>query len=115
MPASFTRTSSRNGAANARVVGENVRGMVMAKDVLLLSDLIGGRADFLELVCDRCGRRGRLSMARLAQEYAPDTPLPTIMWAKVGDCPHRNARQERERCDPYSPTLLGMFGGFCAL
>jgi hypothetical protein len=31
----------------------------MAKDYLMLSDIIG-RADFLELLCGRCERRGRL-------------------------------------------------------
>jgi hypothetical protein len=41
-------------------------------DYLMLSDLIG-RADFLELLCGRCERSGRLSVARLAREYPPDT------------------------------------------
>jgi hypothetical protein len=70
----------------------------VAKNVLLLSDLIR-RADMLELACDRCGRRGWLPVARLARNYARETLLGTIMWAQVGDCPNRNARQERERRD----------------
>jgi hypothetical protein len=82
----------------------------MAKDYIMLSDLIG-RADMLELLCGRCERRGRLSVPRLAREYPPETPLRAIMRAQVGDCQNRNAQQERHRCDPYSPTLWPLFGG----
>jgi hypothetical protein len=45
----------------------------MAKDYLVLSDLIG-RADFLELLCRRCERRGRLSVTRFARIRAGDIP-----------------------------------------
>jgi hypothetical protein len=78
--------------------------------VYLLADIMG-RADMLELCCGRCERRGRLSVARLAREYPPKTPLATIMRVQIGDCPQRNAREERERCDPYCPTLRPLFAG----
>jgi hypothetical protein len=55
----------------------------MAKDYIALADLIG-RAEMLELRCGRCERRGRLSVARLARDYAPETPLRTIMRAQIG-------------------------------
>jgi hypothetical protein len=71
-------------------------------DYIALADIIG-RVDFLELACGRCERRGRLSIARLAREYAPETPVAIIMRAQIGDCPKQAARQERKRCDPYSP------------
>jgi hypothetical protein len=80
----------------------------MAKDYIALADLIG-RAEMLELRCGRCERRGRLSVARLARDYAPETPLRTIMRAQIGDCPNLNSQQDRERCDPYSPTLWPLF------
>jgi hypothetical protein len=57
-------------------------------------------SDFLELLCGRCERRGRLSVARPARENAPETSLASIMRAQIGDCPNRNAQQERQRCDP---------------
>jgi hypothetical protein len=82
----------------------------MAKNLNLLSDLVG-RADMMEMICNRCGRHGRLSVARLAREYPPETSLAAIMRAQTEDCPNRNAQQERERCDPYSPTLLPLFSG----
>jgi hypothetical protein len=41
----------------------------VARSVLLLSGLFG-RADMLEIACGRCERRGTLSVARLAREYA---------------------------------------------
>jgi hypothetical protein len=72
----------------------------MAKNVLLLSDLIG-RAHMLDLACGRCERRGRLCVARLSREYAPETPLATLRQAQIGDCPNRNSQQEQEqeRCE----------------
>jgi hypothetical protein len=76
---------------------------------IMLSDLIG-RADFLELRCGRCERSGRLSVARLAREYSPDTSLATIMRAQIGDCPKKTERRIEARCDPYSPTLWPLFG-----
>ena len=76
----------------------------------VLSDIIG-RAEMLELACGRCERRGRLSVARLAQEYAPKTQLNTIMRAQNGDCQKRNEREDRDRCDPHSPTLWPLFSG----
>jgi hypothetical protein len=66
-------------------------------------------ADMMEIRCGRCDRHGRLSVARLARENAPETSLASIMRAQIGDCPNRNAQQERERCDPYSPTLWPLF------
>jgi hypothetical protein len=109
IPALFTITSSRNGAATPALF-TRMSGLEKTKGVLVLADLIG-RADTLELHCDRCGCRGRLSVARLAREHPPETPLPRIMRAHIGDCPNRNAQQKRERCDPYSPTLLRLFAG----
>jgi hypothetical protein len=81
-----------------------------SKNALLLSDLVG-RADIMEVICDRCGRHGRLSVARLARKNAHETSLAAMMRAQIGDCPNRNAQQERERCDPYSPTLGQLFAG----
>jgi hypothetical protein len=80
----------------------------MTKDYIVLADIIG-RVDMLELWCGRCERRGRLSVARLAQEYPPETPLLMIMRAQIGDCPKQAAQRIEERCDPYSPTLSPLF------
>jgi hypothetical protein len=78
-------------------------------DYITLAD-ITGRADMLELRCGRCERRGRLSVARLAQEHPPETPLLTIMRAQIGDCPKRAAQRMEECCDPYSPVPLAALG-----
>ena len=32
----------------------------------------------VELACDKCGRRGRLSKARLIEEHGPDISLPDL-------------------------------------
>jgi hypothetical protein len=34
--------------------------------------------DMVELACDKCGRRGRLSKARLIEEHGPDIALPDL-------------------------------------
>jgi hypothetical protein len=83
----------------------------MAKNLNLLSDLVG-RADMMEMICNRCGRHGRLSVARLAREYAPETPLATILRDQTLDCPNRNAPAGTRAVRPVHPTLLPLFGGF---
>jgi hypothetical protein len=77
-------------------------------DYIALSDIVG-RVDFLDLRCGRCERKGRLSVARLAREHPPETPLLMIMRAQIGDCPKQAAQRIEERCDPYSPTLSPLF------
>jgi hypothetical protein len=32
----------------------------------------------VELACEKCGRRGRLSKARLIEEHGPDVALPDL-------------------------------------
>jgi hypothetical protein len=34
--------------------------------------------DMVELACDKCRRRGRLSKAKLVEEYGPDVALPDL-------------------------------------
>lgn len=34
--------------------------------------------EMVELACEKCGRRGRLSKARLIEEHGPDIALPDL-------------------------------------
>jgi hypothetical protein len=41
--------------------------------------------DMVVIACDRCGRRGRLSKARLIADHGRDAALPDIL-RKIADC-----------------------------
>ncbi len=78
-------------------------------NVILLGE-VARHLDVLEVKCGRCDRHGRLRIDRLLAQHGPDAPVGTVMRALIGDCPQRNAQQERDRCDPYAPELLEFFG-----
>ena len=63
----------------------------MARGVILLRDVAEQEARTIEIRCHRCERHGRLSVARLLREYAPQTPLWVIWDPLIGDCPKREA------------------------
>ena len=58
----------------------------MSKGALLLSQ-IAEKTQMLEVACDRCDRRGRLSVARLIGEHGPDMPMPDAAWRANGRLP----------------------------
>ena len=46
----------------------------------------------LEVSCNRCPRRGRLSIARLLAEHGPALPGPELRRIIAADCPRMIAR-----------------------
>jgi hypothetical protein len=54
-------------------------------DSLTLRNLPG---DYVELACRKCERRGRLSRARLVDQYGIDKPLPDLL-AEIAKCERR--------------------------
>ncbi len=54
----------------------------MATGSLSLTEYPG---DMVVVACDRCGRRGRLSKARLIADHGRDAALPDIL-RKIADC-----------------------------
>jgi hypothetical protein len=67
----------------------------MARDgSATLSDLAGGR---LNVVCDRCGRRGSYSVARLMRERG-DLRLTDFLSEVAADCPRRGSLGLYDRC-----------------
>ena len=65
----------------------------------------------LTLACDRCGRRGRLSVARLLAEWGEHMALADIIDAITASCPQRKARGPYEQCAVHWPDLSGLFAG----
>ncbi len=80
----------------------------MARDVILLSE-VAERAEMIEVLCGRCDRRGRLSVARLLSDRGPNAAMGAVLRAQVGDCPKREAVQIQNRCNPYCPDLVRLF------
>ena len=60
----------------------------------------------IEVLCQRCDRRGRISTAKLMAEHGADAGMPTVLSALAGDCPKRTAHAIQDRCNIYSPDLL---------
>ena len=44
----------------------------------LLSDVVRVGLKQIDVACKKCGRRGRVSVARLIAEHGPDMPLPGL-------------------------------------
>jgi hypothetical protein len=82
----------------------------MAKDLILLGEVAARGATTLEIRCRRCDRHGRLSVARLLAQFGPEAAMRDIMQAQVGACPNRSNAQLQNRCNPYCPDLVRLFG-----
>lgn len=63
----------------------------------ILSDV---RTEKLEMVCDKCQRRGVLSVAGLAGRYGWDISLPDLLTtiARSAGCPLALKPSDMERC-----------------
>jgi hypothetical protein len=55
----------------------------MPRDAITLADV---RAPTIEIVCDKCGRKGRYRVAGLIAKYGADKKL-TYLRAEIADCP----------------------------
>jgi hypothetical protein len=58
----------------------------------------------LDVRCARCGRHGRLRLARLITLYGRDARLPDVRHQLSADC-RRHDGSNHERCDVYFPEL----------
>ncbi len=63
----------------------------------------------LTLACNRCGRRGRLSVARLLAEWGEHMALADISDYITASCPARKAHSIYEQCSAHWPDLPGLF------
>jgi hypothetical protein len=69
---------------------------------------IKGRLDALAIVCDRCGRQGRLALGRLIAQHETDMPVPDLLRLLSADCPRRQAGKLHDPCGVCAPGLVGL-------
>ena len=90
----------------------------MSGSILLVD--VANRTDTLDVGCNRCNRRGRLSTARLLGEHGPEMPMPDLLRLISADCPKTAAPQfirsvrrplpragGAVRCEPGVPVSAG--------
>ena len=85
----------------------------MARNVYVLGDA-GALTTILNVTCRRCSRRGRLHTAGLLREHGPDTLVPDLIRALVGECPRLRSTDIYDRCDTQCPDLSALFAGDAA-
>ena len=72
---------------------------------------ISERISMLDIVCNRCDRRGRLSTARLLREHG-NIPGPVLLERLSADCSRRQAMQRgqlHDVCGIHNPQLPRLF------
>jgi hypothetical protein len=75
---------------------------------LIFRDVLG-RVDYLEVICEKCGRKGRYSVARLVERYGVDSKLFDWTDEITADCPRKIARDLNDQCGCRCPTLVELF------
>jgi hypothetical protein len=63
------------------------------------------KLDWLVIVCEKCGRRGRYSVARLNERLGPDAKLTDWLAGITADCPRRHSVDMADRCTALCPDL----------
>ena len=64
----------------------------------LLSDVVAVGLKQVDVACKKCGRSGRVSVARLIAEHGPGMPLPGLPQLIAKGCPLANANSYYDRC-----------------
>src|ERR1700722_2093300 len=75
---------------------------------ILLGDVAQHLAS-VDVACNFCERRGKVSIARLMREHGPEMPFPTILRMLSVDYPRRAAGRIAEPCGVHMPELLDTF------
>jgi hypothetical protein len=68
----------------------------------------------LSVECGPCGRRGRWSVARLAEQYGADIPLHSLLPLLTASC-KRQRRPGEPAPRAYEPRCLARFADLAAL
>lgn len=79
----------------------------MASGVITLAGLVLQCAEWVEVSCNRCDRRGSLRTARLITEYALDLPVPELRHIIAADCPKMIEGKPHDVCGIHFPGLGG--------
>jgi hypothetical protein len=65
---------------------------------------IANSIEMLEIRCSQCGRTGRMSVAKLIDQYGATTLLPDLGPMLVADCENAQAH-DYAKCDVFYPQL----------
>jgi hypothetical protein len=68
---------------------------------------IADRLPVLDVSCNRCDRRGRISTARLMATHGAALPVPELPHLIAADCPRMMAGQLHDVCGVHFPGLRG--------
>ena len=71
-------------------------------DSITPADLVG-KLEWLVVSCEKCGRYGRYSVARLVKQLGPDAKLTDCH--PEGDCPKRRSLDMSDQCAVRCPDL----------
>jgi hypothetical protein len=64
----------------------------------VLSEVAAAGFTQIDVVCTKCDRRGRVSVARLLAEHGPDRPLPGLPQVIAANCPRVVAGRIYDQC-----------------
>jgi hypothetical protein len=70
---------------------------------------IASRLTTLDVACNRCDRRGHVSVARLLAERGADFPAPNLRRILAADCPRMIAAEVHDPCGVHFPDLPARF------
>jgi hypothetical protein len=76
----------------------------MAAGYVTLGDLARCRTA-INAACNRCERRGRLSVARLVALHGADLPVPELRHIVAADCPRMIEGKISDPCGVHFPGL----------
>ena len=80
----------------------------MAGGVITLGEL-AERSPVLSVACRRCGRNGRLHVAKLIAQHGAAMGLPQLKHILAADCPRLNSWSIYDRCGANYPELPRLF------
>ena len=69
---------------------------------------VAERTATLEVVCRRCGRRGRYGTARPVERHGATVGLPDLRRVLAADCPRWASSNIYDLCDVHFPELPGL-------
>jgi hypothetical protein len=79
------------------------------KMVITLADLEAKGLVRLEIVCDRCPRRGVYWVARLVEQHGREFDLVRLRLRLVADCPAYHTGRSTPLCGARYPALQNLF------
>jgi hypothetical protein len=65
------------------------------------------KLEYLAVVCEKCGRRGRYSVTRLVEQLGPNAKLTDWRVSITADCPRRIVANYNDQCGACCPDLVG--------